>query len=434
MTEDQTIPGLIARDTTPRYDADRNKTDTLGHPLVMDFSRKEHTYIIAKSGSGKSYAAGVLSEEMVPPDANYAAVIIDPLGIFGTLGLPNDGDEVDAWNKEVGRTEIVPAGLENYKVWIPAGDQDAFEPEMYHQTFALGPSQITYGTLCYAFDLDPLEPQINLYRKAQRMMYKRDPEYSFGDLYMVIREEGRDLGFQTQTIDALTSKMDALAELNIVARRGWGVDLHDMIRPGQVIVFDLSMSSSYTAKIVLNFFTEKLLTLRKLITKRLCHAKRAGEKVTIPYYIPPVQLIIDEAHNYFPRNPTLKRFVKEGRNVGCMLTAISQSPDLTRDVYANIVHLFVGQLVFEDDINRVRAMLPVAKSPREFQREVKSLDVGNFLYYNIDTKTERKVRIRPRRTLHPAKTEIEDERKYLTNPDPQERFFTISKQDWGGAD
>jgi len=186
------------------------------------------------------------------------------------------------------------------------------------------------------------------------------------------------------------------------------------VQDGRATVFDLSMSSNYTARILVNFFAEQLLLLRKQVTRLVTRAKVQETKIDKPeWYVPPTQLVIDEAHNYLPKNPILRKCIKEGRNCGLMVTAISQSPDLTRDVYANITNLFIGQLVYDDDILAVKAMLPFEKGPKEFRKQVKDLTPGSFLYYNIAEKRETCIRVRPRKTLHPASTELLDERRYF---------------------
>jgi hypothetical protein len=165
---------------------------------------------------------------------------------------------------------------------------------------------------------------------------------------------------------------------------------------------------------VINFLAEKLLALRRQITRMVLRAKTSEILIDKPtWYIPPVQIVLDEAHNYLQRNPVLRKVIKEGRNCALMMTAISQSPDLTRDVYANITHIFCGPLVYEDDIMAVRAMLPIDLSPKEFKQKVHNLVTGTFLYYNVDAKTEQLIKVRPRRTLHPASTDLKDERKYF---------------------
>jgi len=410
---------FIGRPFVPVYDhknkVQRVQLDKL-NPVLVDYTRKQHTFIIAKSGGGKSYLAGVVAEELARVMENYCTLLVDPMGIFSTLKMPNTNHraETDPWVEQCPEDEPItfPRAVAGCTIWVPAGDARQFLPGTFDRAFSLKASEFSQGTFCFAFDVEVLEPQAILYRKCQSMLLKRKPDYALWELVGSIHEHGHEFGFQSQTVESLCTKLGALEELGII--RDDAPELHDVLRERAVAVLDLSQSSSYTARIVVNFLAEKLLAIRRQITRMVLRAKTTETLVDKPaWYIPPVQIVLDEAHNYLQKNPVLKKVIKEGRNCALMMTAISQSPDLTRDVYANITHVFVGPLVYEDDILAVRAMLPIELSPKEFKQKVHNLTTGTFLYYNVDDKTEKLIRVRPRRTLHPASTDLKDERKYF---------------------
>ncbi|WP_371801790.1 ATP-binding protein [Candidatus Lokiarchaeum ossiferum] len=381
-------------------------------PLLIDFNRKEHMLIVAKSGSGKTYLMGVLAEEITRASQNTGVIMLDMMGVLPTLRIANtDAGTLHAWNQKMILHPIKPVALTNVEIWVPKGDAKEFEPDQFDTAFSMKANQLSYGTLCYCFKMDTLDPQTNLFRKIKRIVKKQNHDYTISDLIDGIHENREDLGFKIQTADALITKLDALVELNLISSQG--IDLSEMVQEGKIVVLDLSMSERYTAKIIVNFLAEQLLKTRKKMKNKLLAAKSKKRLINRPTnYIPPVHLLIDEAHNFFP-SKILKTYIKEGRNCGCKMTAISQSPDLERSVYANITHLFVGQLTFKDDLARVLNMIPVEREPKPFRAEVKDLDVGNFLYYDLNKKIEKKIRIRPRKSLHPASTEMEDERKHF---------------------
>jgi uncharacterized protein len=420
--------GLIGRKYTTKYIPNKPLQYVLDprDPLQIDFRRKEHIFVSAKSGSGKSYGAGVLVEEIIRELENYAVTIIDPMGIHNTYDTPNRGSEVKDWNDQIynrqdGRPEIIPQGLTKFKVWIPAGDVKEFETDAYHQVFSLRPIDITPDILCYTFDMEILDPMMNLFRRSRAHTIQEYGEnFELGELFADIKDNGKDsYGFKDQTIDALLSRLHALRELGIISNTGIGI--HEVVQEGEVNVIDISMSSTFTGRIIVNFFAEKLLNLRKKITRKLAQAEKKSQMIHIDNYIPPTLLFLEEAHNYFQTstqsNAILTKFIKEGRSVGCMLAAISQSPDLSKNVFANITHLFVGQMTFDDDIMGIKAMLPIEKKPAEFREQIKSLGIGCFYYYNMNTKEEKRIMFRPRLTMHPAKTELSNERKFLLTKD-----------------
>jgi hypothetical protein len=420
------MPGQLAfigRPFVPAYDHKnhvlRCQLDKL-NPLLIDYTQKQHTIIFAKSGGGKSYVAGVIAEELALVMDNYCTLLVDPMGIFSTLKMPNTNSvETTPWVEQCPADEKItfPQAVAGCTIWIPAGDARQFLPGTFDRTLSLKAREFSQGTLCFAFDLEVLEPQAILYRKCQVKLLKERGDYVLGQLIACIHEHGHEMGFQSQTVESLCTKLGALEDLGII--RDDAPEVHEIIRERAVAVLDLSQSSTYTARIVINFLAEKLLALRRQITRMVLRAKTSEILIDKPtWYIPPVQIVLDEAHNYLQRNPVLRKVIKEGRNCALMMTAISQSPDLTRDVYANITHIFCGPLVYEDDIMAVRAMLPIDLSPKEFKQKVHNLVTGTFLYYNVDAKTEQLIKVRPRRTLHPASTDLKDERKYFKKSSP----------------
>ena len=126
-------------------------------------------------------------------------------------------------------------------------------------------------------------------------------------------------------------------------------------------------------------------------------------------------MIFDEAHNYFRNNDIIGKGIKETRNIGLKFTAVSQSPDLTDELFENISHLFVGLMNSDPQIKAVRSMLPFTEKSDAFIAQVKSLRKGCFLYFHMKAKKKFKIRVRPRITLHTAATEIEDEYQYMLN-------------------
>ena len=150
-------------------------------------------------------------------------------------------------------------------------------------------------------------------------------------------------------------------------------------------------------------------------------------------------MIIDEAHNFLVNSQSIRRLVKEGRNVGVVLTALSQSPDLDKNLFANINHLFVGQQNWDDNIDKIRRILPVTTKPSELKAKIKALPVGCFYYYDIQGREEKLIRIRPAETLHPASTKLEDESRWLVNDVDDDLYKTVEKyrrelNQFGGKD
>lgn len=405
--------GLIGVEYTRAEDNKKRVFYTLKQhlPLLIDFSKKEHSLIIAKSGSGKSYLAGVIAEEVIRAlGSKYGIVIIDPMGIYHSLEKPGDLDDIRTWNSHIQHNLVKAKGMKNIEVWVPFGDQHEFESEMYHRVFSLKATQLTTAIFAQTFKMDGIEPQVSLYRKGFSYCRKEKKDFNIYDLINIIREKYLDWYFKSATLEALICKIDILVELGIITSKG--VILSEIVQEGKITIIDVSMSDTFTSRIIVNFLAQSMLRTRKRMKRIVDNAREQKKLIPRPVdYIPHVYFMLDEAHKFTTQ--IINTYIKEGRNCGCQLLAISQSPDLNKDTYSNICHLYVGQLVYRDDLDGVQKMLPIEKKPGLFRKQIKSLDVGNFVYYNTTKKIEKRIRVRPRKTMHPATTDIQDEKKYF---------------------
>jgi DNA helicase HerA-like ATPase len=416
----------IGREYKPTYENGVIVKFELDKPVFVDFSNKFHTFIISKTGGGKSYLAGVVAEEFIKNIENYGVVICDVVGAFVTLNQENDSEEINNWNTSIKRKDITPKSFD-VTIWAPASDVSEFPSnDMYDKVFSLRACDLTAGTLCNAFDLDPLEQPINLFRKAQASVSKENKDYTLTDLKNYMIENGESLHFKEQTVDAIVSKIEALEQLKLFGSNG--VKISEIIQEGHVAILDLSLSSKQTAKLIITFLAERIFTLRQKIARLITHAQKVKKRMLCDEYIPPTNLILDEAHKFMTKNETLKEYLKEGRNHGCILTAISQSPDLTKDLYANITHLFIGQMQFDDDIEKVKAMVPTKLT--ELRDNLMGLTTGCFYYYNLSTHVSKRLKVRPRQSLHPTETKTRNEKKYIKTSEElkQEDLIEIAEK------
>jgi len=74
-----------------------------GAPLHIDLDGPHAMLIVGKRGYGKSYTLGVIAESLARAEG-VAPVIIDPMGVFDTLGQESDGEPaVHTWVSPSGR-------------------------------------------------------------------------------------------------------------------------------------------------------------------------------------------------------------------------------------------------------------------------------------------------------------------------------------------
>lgn len=375
-------------------------------PLLINFLNKWHSFVVAKSGSGKTYLAGVLIEAIIEKARNSGVIIIDPAGNYRTLLCPNTGQEVNLWNEQLIHPDVEPHGL-NLEIYVPKG----IKKQLKGKEFAINIDQLSEHMFCSLFDATESDPQVRLLKKCKGYLNEHNPGYNLGDLEEFVADHYERYHFKETTMEALLCKLDMLEDLGFFADQF--LDLSDLVQEGKAVLIDLCGSPKYTQEIIVNFLAEQLVEKRRDICEVVNNAEMNKTFADYDDYIPAVHLIIDESHRYLKKSWALKEYIKEGRNYGCILHAISQSVDLSDDLYENITHLFVGQLTFAKTISEVRGMIPVQRDLAPFRESVQSLDRGSFIYYNIAEKTEKKIRVRPRATLHLSTTEIRDERQFL---------------------
>jgi len=64
--------------------------------IHIEAGKSRAVAICGKRGSGKSYTMGVLIEELFRED-NVVILVVDPMGIFHTMSLPNYEQERTLW-------------------------------------------------------------------------------------------------------------------------------------------------------------------------------------------------------------------------------------------------------------------------------------------------------------------------------------------------
>lgn len=402
--ENPALRGYIGRESEIRYSQKGKKTISeriLGEKVEIDLENKTHTFIVGQTGSGKSYLAGVIAEEIAQRNPDCATVIIDITGAFRLFDKKNTDTEVGAWNACLGYEDIIPTPIK-CNVYTPSDN------------FFITPSALTLDTMCTAFDLDPLEsPQANLYAKT----YERLNTYGYGYYSLPMFKDYmfniyKDDNFKESTYDSLRNKIDAIDRLNFIDPHGYKIE--EICKEGEISIINLNKCDRYVSEIIVSFIAEALTKRRRLIND-----DRINSELGIPpiskesEFIPTTFFILDEAHRFFHNNKYLKEIMQEGRGFGVIMNAISQRMNLSKELYSGVRNLFVGKCIYAEDINNIQSMLPVSKKPEHFRNEIRALKEGEFHFYDNKEGTENKILVRPRKTKHPAGTKIINEREIL---------------------
>jgi DNA helicase HerA-like ATPase len=261
---------------------------------------QKHVSVIAKSGSGKSYACGVLAEEL--NKANIPVVILDLHGEYRSLIGPNiDDDDY----KRMKRFGIKPKGLGK---------------RIREFTF----SEVEEG----GEKPSPLGIDIRGFRAEDllELMGLKNIGYGTSVLYNALTKVSDILGDDWELYDLIASvqmdnnpaKWNVLNGLEHLSRlpmfKNKPTPLVNVVVPGKVTVIELKDVPLDTQQVGVAALLKKLFRARK------------------ENLIPPFMLVVEEAHNFCPQSgpaitsPILRTIASEGRKFGLGLTVVSQRP------------------------------------------------------------------------------------------------------------
>ena len=295
--------------------------------VYLDASKSRAILICGKRGSGKSYTMGVIIEEL-HRSADVTILVVDPMGIFHTMSLPNSEQESIVWD-----WGDSPHGLPT-KVLVP-GDaveryggfdivQEMEQRGVNFVSLAMNPSDVSPESWCDSFGIAINEPMgIALTKAIHRCRRKHGETYFISEM---AREVEADPRANERTIDALVNRLEMAEQWDIFATDRYH-DPSEILETGFVNVLDLSVidSGRYGRRgLILAVLCRDLFRKRSIARRR--------EELGLAPQKQKFWLLIDEAHQFVPAGRSalgkeeLVRWVKEGRQPGLSLVVATQQP------------------------------------------------------------------------------------------------------------
>ncbi len=354
-------------------------------PVALDVRgfTSTHLAIIASTGSGKSYLAGVLLEEMMRPYNRAAVLIVDPHGEYDTL------------QEMQNRPEFAEG---DYKPRVRIFKPDAI--------------RVRIDTLTLA-DLRYLLPNLSekmhyqltrAYNYANRSFRKG---YTLEQLLLSVREtaEGNKGGEEGDafeddpTTGALIWRMKSALGNSRIFNDFENLELSELFAPGQCTVIQLSEVDRREQQVI------AATLLRRVYQARVDTEKKKAAKGD-PNHVPfPVFCLLEEAHNYAPANAdavssdVLKTILSEGRKFGVSIGLISQRPGkLDADVLSQCMTQCIMRITNPIDQNRIAES--VESVGRDLLKELPSLSKGQVIVSGASVNTPVLLRVRSRITTH----------------------------------
>ncbi len=352
-------------------------------PVALDVRgfTSTHLAIIASTGSGKSYLAGVLLEELLMPNNRAAVLVIDPHGEYDTL-------------QQIQNLEIFRKDDYKPKVSI-------FRPDRLRVRI----SSLTLADLRYLLPNLSEKMHYQLGRAFRFANNKWKENYTLEKLKQAVREVREGTQREDEEIDedpttgALIWRLDATLGGKGIFHDFENIELDELFQPGMCTLIQLNEVEQRQQQVIV------ATLLRRINDARVNTVKgklQRGDRSHLPF---PVFCLLEEAHNYAPANAdvvsseVLKTILSEGRKFGVSVGLISQRPGrLDSDVLSQCMTQCIMRITNPIDQNRIAES--VESVGRDMLRELPALSKGQVIVSGASVNTPLMLGVRTRHTEH----------------------------------
>jgi hypothetical protein len=392
----------------------------LTNPVMMDVVRPHIILVCGKRGSGKSYSASVIAEEIVllPPEIkqNLSVIMIDTMGIYWSMKKPNDKEEglLREWR-------LKPQPTPDMRFFIPEGYVKEYEKTGvdFDGTFTLPCGEISSQDWMLTFGFSPIDSHgIAIDRAIKRVRENRGSFYSIQEIIKEIESDSRT---EQKVKDALTGLFGVAQDWGVFEKEGTPID--SFFEGGKISVIDIShylrASSGWSVRsMVIGLLARKIFQSRLMARKAEEMEYITGEKRKSS---PMVWVMIDEAHQFIPNDGTtaasepMLTLIKEGREPGISLVLITQIPNkLHSDALAQSDLVIAHHLTSESDMKALRGIMQTY-AMKDIEEYMNTLPRKKGVALILDDNSERiyTIQIRPRLSWHAGGSPMAIKRKGL---------------------
>ncbi|HYN85009.1 MAG TPA: ATP-binding protein [Pyrinomonadaceae bacterium] len=360
-------------------------------PIVLSVREvvSTHLAVLASTGAGKSYTAGVLVEELMMPYNRAAVLVVDPHGEYDTLR----SIEADARFR---------------------GDGDSYHPEVKiftHERVKVRFSSLTESDVKYLLPEGTSDKMLHFLSQAFRQLAatRRGELWGYHDLRDEVKAqkyEGGERGESgnASSIEGLLWRLDSRFDKpDSIFSDSEHIPLAELFRPGRCTVLQLSDIEQNEQQVV-------VATLLRRVNKARMATVRGeaaeGTDAHLPY---PVFTLLEEAHRFAPAGATvvstniLKQILSEGRKFGVGIGLITQRPGkLDQDVLSQCMTQVIMRIVNPVDQDTVAKS--VEGAGRQLLAELPALTKGQAVISGVGVNTPVMCRVRERITKHGGET------------------------------
>lgn len=341
-----------------------------------------HLAIIASTGSGKSYLAGVLLEEMMQPHNRASVLIVDPHGEYSTLQEMQNKPEFAQGDYKPQVRIIRPEDLRVRISSLTLGDLRYLLPNL---------SEKMHYQLGRAFNHAQRSFGADRYTLEQFLAAVRDVQDG-------PRSE-EDAGEDDPTTGGLIWRINSALKGSKIFNDFENMELGELFRPGLCTIMQLNEIDRREQQVIV------ATLLRRVYQARMDTEKgklSRGDKGHLPF---PVFCLLEEAHNYAPANADavssemLKTILSEGRKFGVSIGLISQRPGkLDSDVLSQCMTQCIMRIT--NPIDQAKIAESVESVGRDLLKELPSLSKGQVIVSGASVNTPVMLKVRTRITSH----------------------------------
>jgi hypothetical protein len=358
-------------------------------PVALDVKElvSTHMAILAGTGSGKSYTAGVLIEELLLPHNRAAVLVFDPHGEYGTL---TDMRGHPAFQGSDGYTPKV-------KILTPEDIRIRVSSLDYYDIMTLLP--------------DMSDRQQSILNKAYRLLQRhKQGEHRWGiqDLIAAVREADMQVDEEGNekagsSAPALEWKLERLERSQYFHTFEHTVAPKDLFEPGQVTVLQMNEISQEEQQVICAAVLRQSNQARMNTQRELI---KPEDENFLPY---PVFIIVEEAHRFAPANEpsrckaVLRTILSEGRKFGLGMGLITQRPGkIDSDVLSQCMSQFIMRIV--NPVDQESLKYGVEAAGRDLLKELPALTKGQIIVAGACVNTPVLCKVRQRLTKHGGET------------------------------
>ncbi|MDR0778665.1 MAG: DUF87 domain-containing protein [Methanomassiliicoccaceae archaeon] len=338
-----------------------------GVPVYLDINDllQRHACILAKTGGGKSYMSGDIIEELMKH--NVTCMIIDPHGEYSAM-------------RDVGKK-----GDARFGVFTRGYSDHINEFTISKNTSGLSmPLRFTLRTLEAREILEltrtnDIRSHLPSLRKAIDALRERQDAYSVRELIDVLSRD------EDNKNPMLITELEYLDEIGIFATRGNRVD--ELIEEGRTTIINLKGVPPDIQELVVRRLGTLMFEMRK-----------AGN-------VPPMMMIIEEAHNYCPQQGTaissraLATIASEGRKFGLGLMVISQRPaKIDKNVLSQCGTQIILKVTNPNDVKAIASS--VEGLTAGMTEDIQTMPIGIAMVVGAGIEAPLLVDVRPRESRH----------------------------------